>query len=347
MDVYLLFEYVDSDLHKVIKANILEPIHEQYIAYQLFSAMKYIHSAQIIHRDIKPANIILNSECVIKLCDFGLSRSIVQLGGSSEEDRFALTDYVATRWYRAPEVLLGSTEYAASLDVWAVGCVVGELLAKKPIFPGSSTVDQLDRILKVSGRPSHEDVKAIKSQFAQTMIDSLRTQEMQGVAGILPNASPEACDLLTKCLHFNPLKRLTADVGVKHPYVMQFHSPDREPTCKRAVHIPIDDNERLTVEEYRNVLYSEVDKWKKKQRKVVPKVSETPEQKRGPDPQHTPDRARTPVKLSLLDMRGSRTEFFVPGLLTLTFMLLLMGAKTLRRYRKPVQGLQEPLVCML
>ncbi|EER11240.1 mitogen-activated protein kinase, putative, partial [Perkinsus marinus ATCC 50983] len=103
-DIYIVCDYMESDLHAVIRANILEDIHKQYIIYQLLRALKYMHTGQMLHRDIKPSNILLNSDCQVKVCDFGLARSVVQMQDASSNP--VLTDYVATRWYRAPEILL-------------------------------------------------------------------------------------------------------------------------------------------------------------------------------------------------------------------------------------------------
>lgn len=133
---------IDTDLHAVIRANILEEIHKKYIIYQLLKTIKYIHSADLLHRDIKPSNLLLNSECHMKLADFGLARSVSTAG---KDEGPVLTDYVATRWYRAPEILLGSTKYTKGVDLWSVGCILGELLGGKPMFPGTSTMNQLQR----------------------------------------------------------------------------------------------------------------------------------------------------------------------------------------------------------
>lgn len=157
-----------------------------------------------------------------------------------------LTDYVATRWYRAPEILLGSTRYAKGVDMWSLGCILGEMLTGKPIFPGNSTMNQLDRILEVTGRPSSDDVAAIRyvrsaqggankqasaysscdpmmltfgcvcflfvcfsSPFASTMLESLPATRPRALSEMFPTASPEALDLLRVCLQFNPSKRIT------------------------------------------------------------------------------------------------------------------------------------------
>ena len=150
-DIYLVFEFMDTDLHAVIRANILEEVHKQYIMYQLLKALKYMHTAGMLHRDMKPSNMLLNSDCLVKVCDFGLARSIAALSNNSVSNP-VLTDYVATRWYRAPEILLGSTKYTKGVDIWSIGCILGEMLGGKPTFPGTSTMNQLDRIIEVVDR---------------------------------------------------------------------------------------------------------------------------------------------------------------------------------------------------
>ncbi|CAK9020159.1 Extracellular signal-regulated kinase 2 (ERK2) (Defective in aggregation protein C) (MAP kinase 2), partial [Durusdinium trenchii] len=264
-DIYLICDYMESDLHAVIRANILEEIHKQYIIYQLLKSLKFMHSGQMLHRDIKPSNILLNSDCQVKVCDFGLARSVVQQQDNAQNP--VLTDYVATRWYRAPEILLGSTSYMKGVDLWSVGCILGELLSGKPIFPGTSTMNQLDRIMEVTGRPSSEDVDAIKSPFAATMLESLPMSRPRPLSEMFPSASVEALDLLRLCLQFNPNKRITAKDALRHPYVVQFHNPDDEFDCDRTIRIPIDDNTKLTVQDYRDRLYNEVLKKKKEQRR--------------------------------------------------------------------------------
>lgn len=264
-DIYLICDYVESDLHAVIRANILEEIHKQYIIYQLLKSLKYMHSGQMLHRDIKPSNILLNSDCQVKVCDFGLARSVIQQHDNTQNP--VLTDYVATRWYRAPEILLGSTAYTKGVDLWSVGCILGELISGKPIFPGTSTMNQLDRIMEVTGRPSPEDTDAIKSPFAATMLESLPMSRPRPLQEMFPTASVEALDLLKQCMQFNPMKRLSAKGALRHPYIVQFHNPDDESDCDRVIRIPIDDNTKLTVQDYRDRLYNEVMKKKKEQRR--------------------------------------------------------------------------------
>ena len=257
---------MDTDLHAVIRANILEDIHKQYIIYQCLKCLKYMHSANLLHRDLKPSNLLLNSECHMKCADFGLARS---LDTRDPDQQPLLTDYVATRWYRAPEILLGSNKYTKGVDMWSMGCILAELLLGKPVFPGTSTLNQLDRVMEVTGRPSVEDVESINSPLAQTMLESLPATKPKKLRDMFPTASDDAIDLLKNLLQFNPGKRLTAEQALQHPYVAQFHNPDEEPICTKKIFIPIDDNQKFSIREYRNKLYSDIHKRKKEMRKKI------------------------------------------------------------------------------
>jgi len=249
-DIYLVFEYMETDLHAVIRANILEEVHKEYIIYQLLKALKFLHSGGVIHRDLKPSNLLLNSDCLLKVGDFGLARSI-------DRDN-VLTDYVATRWYRAPEILLGSQQYTAGVDMWSVGCILGELIGGKPMFPGSSTMNQLDRILELTGQPSDEDLESIQSPFALTMLDTLPPVTKRSYKELYPAASDEALDMLQHLLSFNPNKRYTAVDALEHPYVGSFHNPEEEYSSDHKIEISIDDNQKRSIEEYRGKLYEDI-----------------------------------------------------------------------------------------
>jgi mitogen-activated protein kinase 15 len=286
-DIYLICDYMESDLHAVIRANILEEIHKQYIIYQLLKALKYMHSGQLLHRDIKPSNILLNSDCQVRVCDFGLARSVV--AGADPKANPVLTDYVATRWYRPPEILLGSTSYQMGVDLWSVGCILGELLSGKPIFPGTSTMNQLDRIMQVTGYPTPEDIDSMKSPFAATMLESLPKNRPKPLAEMFPRASSEALDLLRMCFQFNPGRRISAKEALRHPYVVQFHNPDDEFDCDRVIRIPVDDNTKLKVQDYRDQIYNEVLRKKKEQRRSHRRTLETQQAPQpGAQPQQQP-----------------------------------------------------------
>lgn len=149
--------------------------------------------------------------------------------------------------------------------MWAVGCILGELLIGQPLFPGTSTMNQLDRILEITGRPSAEDIEAINSPFAATMLDSIQSSPPKNMKDIFPKASDEAIDLLRKLLKFNPKKRLTAEQALEHPFVAKFHDAQNEPSCP-PIKILVSDNEKKSVSEYRDLLYAEIIKRKKEVR---------------------------------------------------------------------------------
>jgi mitogen-activated protein kinase 15 len=204
------------------RKTILKDIHKQYIMHQLLKATKYLHSANVIHRDQKPSNILLNQECHIKLCDFGLARSLTHEAHESEYSANpALTEYVATRWYRAPEILLASPKYTKGVDMWSVGCILGEMLLGTPIFPGTSTFNQLERILKYIPQPSKVDIDSIQSHYGPSVIERASSGPKKSLDDLVPNSSKESLDLIRRLLQFNPNKRMTADEALTHPYVIR------------------------------------------------------------------------------------------------------------------------------
>jgi len=169
-DIYIATELMEMDLTRVIRSG--EPLledHHRWITYQTLLGVLYIHSAGVVHRDLKPSNILVNRDCSVKICDFGLSRgyepAVSQKGARDVSAPIGqkMTEYVVTRYYRAPEVVLLASEYGPPIDVWSVGCILCELIGRKPVFKGKDHLDQIEQIISVMGSPQEEDISWLKS----------------------------------------------------------------------------------------------------------------------------------------------------------------------------------------
>ncbi|CAK9112318.1 Extracellular signal-regulated kinase 2 (ERK2) (Defective in aggregation protein C) (MAP kinase 2) [Durusdinium trenchii] len=267
-DLYVIFDYMESDLQKAIVGNLLQPIHVEYITYQVLKALKYIHSAGVLHRDLKPANVLLNSNCHARICDFGLARTALpQLLPTRRDSRSSegeapplLTDYVATRWYRAPELLLGSTVYAEGVDMWSVGCILGEMVAGKPILRGRSAMDQLQKVVELTGKPSEQDLRPIvtTSQYARSMLESLGNVRQMPSSGVLFLLKlPQLAKTLTlNLLKFNPEKRPSAELALQDVFLEKFFLQEAEPLCDKVIRMPIADMTKLKASDYRDQIYT-------------------------------------------------------------------------------------------
>lgn len=200
-DIYILFEYMEADLFEVTRAKgILTDRHRKFILYQIAKSIYYLHSAGIVHRDLKPSNVLVNEQCEAKICDFGLVRSVEDV----EEDEEVMTEYIATRWYRAPEILLGSLSYSKSVDIWSFGCLMAELFTGKSLFPGTSTINQIERVLKWTGVPTMADLKGLKTHFGRQLLDLISTIKPISRKETVGDIDPKGFDLLEKTLAFNP-----------------------------------------------------------------------------------------------------------------------------------------------
>jgi len=225
------------------------------LVYQTLRGLKYIHSAGVLHRDLKPSNLLVNANCDLKICDFGLARAIRQ--PESTENNF-YTEYVATRWYRAPEIILSWKEYTKAVDIWSVGTILGELLGRKPMFPGRDSVHQLRLITEVIGTPTDDDLKNIGSDKAKRYIKTLEHKKAVPFERLYPGANPLALDLLHKMLEFNPEKRITVEDALAHPYLASLHDPEDEPDCPNLVSLDFDNTSTtLTKSILRELIYKE------------------------------------------------------------------------------------------
>lgn len=238
-NLYLVFEYVEKTLLELLqqKPKGLDPDLIRNIIFQLCKAIKHLHDQNIIHRDIKPENLLMDPNNKLKLCDFGFARSI-------NKKREQLTDYVATRWYRSPELLLGNGYYGPEMDYWAIGCIMGELADGEPLFPGEDEVDQIICIMKILGRLPDEQIQAFN-----------KTQRFNGVK--LPDISkPETLDkrysgklkktainFMKLLLHPDPSQRLKGDMVFQHPYLEAFKAHDVVPVpSQKIIHLPDNGN---------------------------------------------------------------------------------------------------------
>jgi mitogen-activated protein kinase 15 len=267
-DVYVTFDFMEADLHAVIRADILESIHIKYVVYQLLKALKFIHSAGVIHRDTKPSNLLLNGDCHLRICDFGQARSLELWENSVENPK--LTDYVGTRWYRAIELLLGSTHYDFAVDVWAVGCIYAEMLLHRPIFPGTSTIDQIVKILELIGRPNADDIESVDSAYASTLLEMLPALRPVSFVEVFPDVSSEALNFMAQCFCYNPNRghRCTVEEALRHPFVAEFHDANDEPTFGSRISLKFDDYQLYALQQYREEINLTVFKRKVVARKL-------------------------------------------------------------------------------
>ena len=267
-DLYLVFEHMETDLHAAIRAGILEDSHQRYVTYQAFRALAYMHSASLVHRDLKPANLLLDASCRMKLCDFGLARGAGE-DGSTDLRGLEMTDYVATRWYRAPEILVGCQWYGKAVDLWALGCIVGEMINGKPLLTGGSTLNQIERILAVLGTPSEQDVASWQSPFAKSLLENAKVAAGPGGSqlsqSLPPNAPADAIDLINGLLRYDPTRRLPAyainpsvECGLRHRYVDAFHMAAGQGVllCESKAAVPIPDKPKKATAVYREALYA-------------------------------------------------------------------------------------------
>ncbi|XP_029660550.1 serine/threonine-protein kinase ICK isoform X3 [Formica exsecta] len=209
--LYFVFEYMKENLYQLMKDRdklFPEPVIRNMV-YQVLQGLAFMHKHGFFHRDMKPENLLCMGPELVKIADFGLAREI--------RSRPPYTDYVSTRWYRAPEVLLHSTTYNSPIDIWAVGCIMAELYTFRPLFPGKSEIDEIFKICSVIGTPDKEDWPE-GYQLAAAMNFKFPNFTRTSLAVLIPNASQEAVILMEDMLQWNPIKRPTAQQSLRYPY---------------------------------------------------------------------------------------------------------------------------------
>ncbi|PWA42085.1 glycogen synthase kinase-3 [Artemisia annua] len=218
----LVLEYVPETVHRVIKhynkMNQRMPmIYVKLYSYQIFRALAYIHnSIGVCHRDIKPQNLLVNPHThQVKLCDFGSAKVLVK----GEPN----ISYICSRYYRAPELIFGATEYTTAIDIWSGGCVLAELLLGQPLFPGESGVDQLVEIIKVLGTPTREEIKCMNPNYTEYKFPQIKAHPWHKI--FHKRMPPEATDLVSRLLQYSPNLRSTALEAMVHPFFDELRDP--------------------------------------------------------------------------------------------------------------------------
>jgi glycogen synthase kinase 3 beta len=223
-EVYLnlVLEFVPETIYRASRHYVKQKQTMPFFAiklymYQLFRSLSYIHALGICHRDIKPQNLLLNSATgVLKLCDFGSAKILI----AGEPN----VSYICSRYYRAPELIFGATNYTTQIDVWSTGCVMAELMLGKPMFPGESGVDQLVEIIKVLGTPEREQVRAMNPNYTEHNFPPIKPHPWAQIFS--PRTPPEALDFINQLLRYEPLLRPTAIEALIHPFFDELRSHD-------------------------------------------------------------------------------------------------------------------------
>ncbi|KAK4621509.1 Glycogen synthase kinase 1 [Fulvia fulva] len=221
-EVYLnlVLEYVPETVYRASrhfnKLKTTMPILEvKLYIYQLFRSLAYIHSQGICHRDIKPQNLLLDpASGILKLCDFGSAKILVE----NEPN----VSYICSRYYRAPELIFGATNYTTKIDVWSTGCVMAELMLGQPLFPGESGIDQLVEIIKVLGTPTRDQIRTMNPNYMEHKFPQIKPHPFSKV---FRKADPNAIDLISKLLEYTPTQRLSAIDAMVHPFFDELRDP--------------------------------------------------------------------------------------------------------------------------
>jgi protein kinase len=217
-ELFFVFEFMEGNLYELMKTRErhFPEAKIRNIMYQVLQGLAFMHKHGFFHRDVKPENMLIKGD-TCKVADFGLAREI--------RSRPPFTDYVSTRWYRAPEVLLRSTSYNSPIDTWACGCIMAELFTLRPLFPGSSEADEMFKICSVLGSPSAQNWRE-GIRLAAQMQFKFPQFVATPLSQLIPNASPDAIKLMTDLLVFDPNRRPTASQALQYPFFQVRH-------CKR------------------------------------------------------------------------------------------------------------------
>lgn len=226
-DTFVVFELMPCDLSRVIMSDSpLNAVNIKYLMFQLLRGIQYLHRAGVLHRDLKPSNLLVDGRCSLKICDFGLARAAFR-PENNDADSVLWTNYVATRWYRAPELMMPhSNNYGAAIDVWSAGCIFAELILRKPLLPGTAEEDQLRKICEFTGTPSLDVIERLRSPKTQQVLKTVRPRPPANLNAIFPpDTDPQALQLIRAMLEFDPNKRMTAQDALMTDYFKAWRDP--------------------------------------------------------------------------------------------------------------------------
>lgn len=214
-DTYVILELMRNDLEKTLRTGMsVSSDRAKYYTFQIISGLQYLHDAGVIHRDIKPSNILVNDNGRLKISDLGLARPTFIPDDKDSAAYFTFwTGYGGRRWYRAPEIQVedANTEYDTSIDIWAVGCIFGELVLGRPLFPGTSSMDMLERITDFTGTPDDNLQQTIQSNGLRSALERIPKKTRPNMSQLFPSdADPMALQMIEKMLVFDPAQRITA-----------------------------------------------------------------------------------------------------------------------------------------
>lgn len=263
--LYCFQELIDYDLAKVIHSSVqFSEFHIKSYFYQICCGVKYMHSADVIHRDLKPGNILVTSQGCLKICDFGLARGINEKYMNYNYKSNTITNYVATRWYRAPELILSRQPYGKAVDIWAVGCIFAELYGRRPLFIGDDQLQQINEICKVIGSPNKDIIFGYGSTVSWELFNDPKPKyHKKEWSAIYPHANLKAQELLDLMLCWDIKKRYSIEKILEHPYLEDIRNKDDEVSMDQIFDFSFEWKVR-GLNDMKILLHEEVENFKKK-----------------------------------------------------------------------------------
>ena len=260
----MMIELMDSDLHKVIQSN--KPLtmrHNKCFLKQMLEGIKAMHSIGCLHRDLKPGNILVSKDCQLRITDFGLARFLDDETKRGENEVSPMTQYVVTRWYRPPELLLApKLPYGEAVDLWSIGCILAELIKRKALFPGKDHLGQVDLIFQACGYDNEEELGFHIDADSARVLQGMKKYDKQPFSKYLPNADAESLEMLESLLTVNPTKRPSAEQALRHPFLADaevLHDYSKTYLTRPSPDYFAFENTPFTVPELRKMIHEEVE----------------------------------------------------------------------------------------